>query len=53
MPTGGAPAPEAHGPSTSGDAAGIFGRDWIFFELDGYDGPLPSPPPIAGFNMTR
>jgi heat shock protein HslJ len=37
----------------SDEAPGLFGRDWIFFELDGYDGPLPSPPPIAGFNITR
>jgi heat shock protein HslJ len=37
----------------AGESAGLFSRDWIFFELDGYDGPLPSPPPIAGFNITR
>jgi heat shock protein HslJ len=54
----GAPAAEERGPAAvasapAGETAGLFGRDWIFFELDGYDGPLPSPPPIAGFNITR
>jgi heat shock protein HslJ len=52
--TDGAAAYAGHGaPVATADAAGLFGRDWIFFELDGYDGPLPSPPPIAGFNITR
>ncbi len=47
----------AHAPpyvvTAGGDDAGLFGRDWIFVQLDGYDGPLPSPPPVAGFNITR
>ncbi|MFN2426565.1 MAG: META domain-containing protein [Candidatus Binatia bacterium] len=30
-----------------------LGRDWIFTQVDGFDGPLPSPPPVAGFIMTR
>jgi heat shock protein HslJ len=35
------------------EAPGLFDRDWIFVQVEGYDGPLPSPPPIAGFNITR
>jgi heat shock protein HslJ len=46
-------APGAAASAPAGEPAGLFSRDWIFFELDGYDGPLPSPPPIAGFNITR
>jgi heat shock protein HslJ len=30
-----------------------IGHDWIFVKVEGYDGPLPSPPPVAGFIMTR
>jgi len=30
-----------------------LGRDWMFVEVDGFDGTLPSPPPVAGFIMTR
>lgn len=37
---------------TGGDPAALYGRDWIFFEIPGFDVPLPSPPPIAGFNIT-
>jgi heat shock protein HslJ len=37
---------------TGGDPAALYGRDWIFFELPGFDVPLPSPPPVAGFNIT-
>jgi heat shock protein HslJ len=55
----GAPVTDARGDAPAavsgpaGESDGLFSRDWIFFELDGYDGPLPSPPPIAGFNITR
>lgn len=31
----------------------VIGRDWVFVEIAGFDGPLPSPPPIAGFILTR
>lgn len=34
------------------EGAGILGRDWVFVEIAGFEGPLPSPPPIAGFIMT-
>ena len=43
------PAIADHAPVGSG----LFGRDWIFVQVEGYDGPLPSPPPVAGFNITR
>jgi heat shock protein HslJ len=56
-PAGADAAPAATSPGVGitpeSDAAGLFGRDWIFFEVEGYEGPLPSPPPIAGFNITR
>jgi heat shock protein HslJ len=35
------------------EAASPVGHDWIFVKVEGYDGPLPSPPPVAGFIMTR
>lgn len=28
-----------------------LGRDWVFTMLDGYDGPLPGPPPQPGFTL--
>src|SRR5690242_5235968 len=41
------------GASAAEESSGLFGRDWIFVQVDGYDGPLPSPPPPAGFIITR
>jgi heat shock protein HslJ len=32
--------------------ASVLERDWVFVEIDGYDGELPSPPPAAGFIVT-
>lgn len=40
------------GMATTGDELTVLGVDWVFVELDGYGGPLPSPPPLAGFIMT-
>jgi len=43
---GGAPPPSEEIPTP-------VGRDWIFTWLDDFKGPLPSPPPVAGFIMTK
>lgn len=39
--------------TASGDESAVLGRDWIFVEVAGFDGSLPSPPPVAGFILTR
>jgi heat shock protein HslJ len=48
-------APEP-GAATRSEAAAapsdFFGIDWVFVAIAGFDGPLPSPPPVAGFNAT-
>jgi heat shock protein HslJ len=46
------PAPGYSGAAGPADFASILNRDWIFVEIAGFDGPLPSPPPIAGFILT-
>ncbi len=49
-------APEAGAAAAAAapkDESALLGRDWVFVRVEGFDGPLPSPPPIAGFILTR
>lgn len=46
-------APATTALATTEEPPSPLGKDWIFVEVDGFDGKLPSPPPVAGFIMTR
>jgi heat shock protein HslJ len=47
-----ASAPETPLVVSQGKPASPVGIDWVFVQVEGYAGHLPSPPPVAGFIMT-
>lgn len=54
QPSGEMPVTEAGAaPAGATASASPLDTDWVFVEIDGYDGELPGPSPVPGFIMTR